>query len=181
VAGALAGEVTVTGLDAASAQADRAILTALAAAGANIRITPTAVSAARKELRAFDFDATECPDLFPPLVALAVHCAGDTTLRGVHRLRHKESDRAGALHDEFRRLGADIAIDGDMMTVRGGGLAGGRVHSRHDHRIAMAAAVAALTGGSPVTIGDARAVDKSYPAFYGDLERLGAVVETNTP
>jgi len=177
VAGALAGDVTVTGLDAASAQADRAIVTALTAAGARIRVTPAAVHAARGDLRAFSFDATDCPDLFPPLVALAVHCPGETTLHGVHRLRHKESDRAGALHDEFRRLGAAITIDGDIMTIRGGPLAGGTIHSRHDHRIAMAAAVAALAGGGPVTIAGARAVDKSYPAFYRHLQRLGAGVE----
>ncbi|MBN2430745.1 MAG: 3-phosphoshikimate 1-carboxyvinyltransferase [Acidobacteria bacterium] len=178
VAGALAGDVTVTGLDAASVQADRAIAAALTAAGALIRVTPASVRAAQGDRRAFSFDATDCPDLFPPLVALAVHCPGVTILHGVHRLRHKESDRAAALHDEFRRLGAAIAIDGDVMTVRGGPLTGGTVHSRHDHRIAMAAAVAALAGGGPVTIGGARAVEKSYPAFYRDLERLGATVNT---
>jgi len=128
-------------------------------------------------LRAFQFDATDCPDLFPPLVALAAYCKGVTTIRGVSRLAHKESDRALTLQEEFGKLGVTIELHGDRMRVLGGmGLRGATVHSRHDHRIAMACAVAGLRADGDVLIEDAEAINKSYPDFYMHLQRLGADV-----
>ena len=70
-------------------------------------------------LKAFHFDATDCPDLFPPLVALASACHGSSFIKGVSRLAHKESDRALTLQEEFRKLGVDILINGDIMGVKG--------------------------------------------------------------
>ncbi|NBT16027.1 MAG: hypothetical protein EBS95_06725 [Chitinophagia bacterium] len=128
-------------------------------------------------LKAFVFDATECPDLFPPLVALAAYCEGVTTIRGALRLTHKESNRALTLQDVFGKMGISITLEGDIMKVHGGtGVKGAHVHSHHDHRIAMAAAVAALRADGPITIDDAEAIDKSYPEFYVDLRRLGTEV-----
>jgi 3-phosphoshikimate 1-carboxyvinyltransferase len=95
----------------------------------------------------------------------------------VSRLAHKESDRALTLQEEFGKLGVPIELDGDLMRVQGGmGLRGATVHSRHDHRIAMACAVAGLRAGGAVLIEDAEAIDKSYPDFYTHLQRLGADV-----
>jgi 3-phosphoshikimate 1-carboxyvinyltransferase len=146
-----------------------------AVAGGGLKALGTAVSGGG--LKAFSFDATDCPDLFPPLVALASYCSGVTTIRGVSRLAHKESNRGLTLQDEFGKMGVTIELDGDLMRVYGGGvLQGATVHSRHDHRIAMACAVAALKAAGPVTIEDAEAIDKSYPDFYGDLQKLGANV-----
>ena len=172
VAGALAGEVTVGNLG--GDQPDAGILDALAAAGAQLRRDGSTVTVRRDGLRAFDFDATDSPDLFPPLVALACHCQGTSVLRGVRRLRHKESDRAAALAGEFGRLGAKISIRNDWMEIRGGGLAGGVLRTRGDHRIAMAGAVAALLSAEGVTIEGAGCVAKSYPDFFRDLKALGA-------
>ncbi len=70
-------------------------------------------------LKAFHFDATECPDLFPPLVALASVCSGSSFIKGVSRLAHKESDRALTLQEEFGKLGVDILINGDIMGIKG--------------------------------------------------------------
>jgi 3-phosphoshikimate 1-carboxyvinyltransferase len=129
-------------------------------------------------IRAFTFDATECPDLFPPLVALAAYANGVSEIRGASRLTHKESDRARTLQEEFGKLGVRIDLDGDLMRVHGGtALHGAMVHSRHDHRIAMALAVAGLHASGPVLIEEAQAIGKSYPDFFRDLQRLGVGVD----
>lgn len=172
VAGAIAGSVTVSNLNSDSKQADRAILEVLKRVGATVQIESDKIAVTRNRLLAFDFDATHCPDLFPPLAVLAACCSGVSKIKGVGRLRVKESDRAEALSVELARLGIDIRIDGDMMLVVGGTPKPGTVSSRNDHRIAMAGAVAALRANGPVEIAGAEAIAKSYPEFYADLERL---------
>lgn len=172
VAGAIAGRVTVRNLAVKSLQADRAILEALERAGAKIHTEKDAVTVERSCLRAFEFDATDCPDLFPPLVALACYCKGRSVIRGTERLRHKESDRALALVREFRKMGARIRVQGGTMEVTGGRLKGGEVCSHNDHRIAMACAVAGLDSEKGVGIRDWACVGKSYPQFFDDLEAL---------
>jgi 3-phosphoshikimate 1-carboxyvinyltransferase len=178
VAGAIAGPCTIEGLESDSTQADRAILTALERAGAKMLMEAGAITLQPSALKGFAFDATECPDLFPPLVALAACCEGDSFFTGAGRLTHKESNRAITLQEEFGKMGIAISLDGDRMTVHGGtGLHGADTYSHHDHRIAMACATAALRADGPVTIAEAGAIDKSYPDFYGDLALLGARVD----
>ncbi|BDU77182.1 3-phosphoshikimate 1-carboxyvinyltransferase [Mesoterricola sediminis] len=172
VAGAVAGDVAVEGLDPRSAQADRAVVAALEAAGARLAWEDGALRARRSDLAGFTFDATDCPDLFPPLAALACHARGRTRLKGASRLRAKESDRAEALVTELSALGARIAVTGDWMEIDGGPLAGGRVDPRNDHRIAMAGAVAGLVSREGVALDGEHCVDKSYPGFFRDLESL---------
>jgi 3-phosphoshikimate 1-carboxyvinyltransferase len=175
VAGAIAGPITVRGLDLSSTQADKKIIDALMAANAGIAIDAKGIQLHPVEMDAFYFDATDCPDLFPPLVVLAAYCKGKTTIKGVSRLAHKESDRAITLQDEFDKMGVAIDLKGDEMIIHGGGkVKGADVHSRHDHRIAMACAVAALKADSEMVIDEAQAVKKSYPDFYEDLKKLGA-------
>ena len=88
---------------------------------------------------------------------------------------HKESNRAVTLQEEFEKLGVQIDLQDDLMIIHGGsGIMSATVHSRHDHRIAMACAVAALKANGPVKIGKAEAVNKSYPDFYEHLKILGA-------
>ena len=183
VAGAIAGPITVKGLQLDSTQADKAVMHALKDAGAFIEMQGNAiligpVNGESMGLKAFEFDATDCPDLFPPLVALAAVCNGVSTIKGVSRLAHKESDRGLTLQTEFKKLGIRIDLNGDAMLVYGGtGIHGAEVFSQHDHRIAMACGVAALCADGPVTISDAEAVNKSYTDFYKDLQQLGAKVD----
>jgi 3-phosphoshikimate 1-carboxyvinyltransferase len=172
VAGAIAGKVRVENLHPMSKQADRAIIEALMWAGAKISIQENFIEVTRNELNAFHFDATQCPDLFPPLVALAAHCEGETRILGVSRLRAKESDRALTLQQEFKKLGVKIVIEGDLMRIFGGEVKGGVVKSHGDHRIAMACAVAALAGKDEIDIEGAEAVEKSYPDFFEDLAEI---------
>ena len=177
VAGAVAGEITVRNLNPLSKQADVALIDALSHAGAEVITSADSVTVRRPEkLHAFEFDATNCPDLFPALAALAANCAGDTLITGTERLRHKESDRAETLKEEFGKMGIEIDVsEENVMRITGGRLHGADLDSHGDHRIAMSVAVAALTADSPVTIDGAESVEKSYPAFWDDLEAVTAV------
>jgi len=177
VAGAIAGPVTVQGLDLMSTQADKAIYTALTRANASIVLEAKGLKVYPSALKGFEFDATDCPDLFPPLVALAAYCKGETKIKGAGRLTYKESNRAETLMEEFGKMGVKIELNNEMMTIRGADkVIGGKVHSHHDHRIAMACAVAALKADDKTIIEEAQAVKKSYPDFYADLKKAGAVV-----
>ncbi len=177
VAGAIAGPITVRGLDLTSTQADKAIVEAMMAANAGIAVETKGIQVHPVKMNGFRFDATHCPDLFPPLVALAAYCQGESRIKGISRLAHKESNRALTLQEEFGKMGVKIELQNDIMLVRGGDpVAGANVHSRQDHRIAMACAVAALNATSETIIEAAEAVNKSYPDFYRDLKSIGADV-----
>lgn len=178
IAGAIAGNVTVHGLFNESVQADKAILEVLKNCGAGISVYEHHITITHsKELKPFTFDATDCPDLFPPLAALAAYCNGTSVIKGTSRLLAKESNRAASLTDVFTKMGVDICIRGDEMTIVGGKkMTGAQVDAHHDHRIVMACAVAALSGSGDVVINGAEAVEKSYPDFFDHLRMLGAVV-----
>jgi len=180
VAGAIAGSVRVNGISQSSSQADKSILQALKDAGAHLELGKDFVEVNASRLKAFHFDANHCPDLFPPLVALASICSGTSTVKGISRLLHKESNRALTLQQEFTKLGVDIQLSGDDMLITGAGvLRSAEVHSHHDHRIAMACAVAALRSEQSVEIAMAEAINKSYPDFFRHLSALGARVNFN--
>ena len=174
VAAAIAGEVTVNNISTLSRQADTAIIRALERAGASIIIEENTITVAHRDLEAFEFDATQCPDLFPALVALAAAAKGVTTLRGVGRLRGKESDRGEVLRSEYAKLGIDIEIDydEDEMRVVGGQIEAAEVDSHDDHRIAMSLAISALRADNEIVIKNSDCVSKSYPSFFADLESL---------
>lgn len=176
VAGAIAGEISVDGLRSDSRQSDKAILTALDRAGAKMSISENSVKITRTDLNSFEFDSTESPDLFPPLVVLASFCRGTTGIRGVKRLIHKESNRAAALVKEFSKLNIKVEVSGDYMLVTGGKPGGGITDSHNDHRIAMAMATTALGASGKILIKDSECVGKSYPDFFGDLRLIGAEV-----
>jgi 3-phosphoshikimate 1-carboxyvinyltransferase len=176
VAGAINGNLTVNGLRTDSMQSDKSVMAALEKAGAKIKTGENHIEISKSELKSFDFDATESPDLFPPLVALASYCDGVSNIKGVSRLIHKESDRAATLKEEFGKMNIGIEIKGDVMSVTGGRPQGAHVESHEDHRIAMAVAVAALRATGKVYIRDSQCVVKSYPGFFDDLRSLGALV-----
>lgn len=178
VAGAVAGPIRVLGLDTGSTQADKAILHALKDSGSGLTIDKEGISVGPGELNAFHFNANDCPDLFPPLVTLAAFCKGTSRIEGIQRLTHKESNRALTLQQEFAKLGIEITFHNDSMLVKGGtGVKGGNTHSHHDHRIAMACAVAGLGSEGEISIEEAEAVRKSYPEFYQHLKELGANIQ----
>ena len=170
VAGATAGEVTVRNVSMLSKQADTAICTALVRAGAAVINEPESVTVQHRPLRAFEFDATNCPDLFPALAAAA---DGVSEIRGTSRLEYKECNRAEAIRDEYAKLGIEVdTSEEDLMRIRGGQAHGAHTRSHGDHRMAMSLAVAALRADGEITIEGAESVAKSYPGFFEDLEHI---------
>lgn len=173
VAGAISGRVTVKNLSTLSKQADTAICRALERAGAGIIIEGDSITVTKRRLRSFTFDATNSPDLFPALAALAAAAHGQSTIIGTQRLLHKESDRAETIRQEYEKLGIEVDIsEENVMKIRGGEIHPATVFSHNDHRIAMSLAVSALRCKGDVTIENAECVEKSYPTFFEDLESI---------
>ncbi len=178
VTGAINGNLRVSGLDLTSKQADRAIIDALKSAGANITFEDQEIIVKSRKLQAFEFDATHCPDLFPPLAVLAAHCAGVSVIYGVDRLIHKESNRAKALKEELGKMNVNIEIDKNEMRIVAGKTRGSLINSHTDHRIAMAGTVMALTATGETTITNAECVAKSWPEFFTSMSSVGANIST---
>ena len=107
---------------------------------------------------------------------VAAVARGKTRIYNAQRLRLKESDRLATVASMLRSLGGRVEITADGLAITGTGLTGGTVESFSDHRIAMAAAVAATFAAGPVTIRGAEAVEKSYPGFFQDFQTLGGIV-----
>ena len=177
-AGAIGGVgVTCTGLDLQSRQGDRAVLDLLAQFGARVTSNSSFVTVSGGNLRGIRIDARDIPDLVPILAVAAVAAEGTTVIHNAGRLRSKESDRLAAVSSVLRGLGADIHETDDGLLIHGGApLAGGQVTSWGDHRIVMAAAIAAVLSAEPVVIQGAQAVRKSYPGFFDDLQLLGGTL-----
>ena len=188
VAGAIFGDVEVEGLDTQSLQADISMMDILMDAGASMSQlegdTPTtgSIHVTRAPLCAFETDLNNCPDLFPIVAVLAAFCPGTSRIRGVERLRHKETDRAAAIVDMLTQMGVPVRVDEDEMTVEGMGLPqrvltgnllkGGSYTSHGDHRMVMALKVASLGADGPVDIDDTACVAKSFPEFLDMFDRL---------
>jgi len=182
VAGAVAGSIKVAGLDIGSTQADKKILEALENSGADVIIGEKEIEVSNSPLGpggvAFEFDATDCPDLFPPLAALAACCKGITKITGVHRLAHKESNRGLTIQEELGKMNIKVVLKDNEMLIEGTTeIKANTVHSHHDHRIAMMCAVLALKAEGETVIEEAEAINKSYPDFYRHLQSLGASVK----
>lgn len=124
-----------------------------------------------------DIDLSQCPDLAPPLAAMAAVRKGPTRFVHAGRLRIKESDRLETIARTLNALGAKAQVGEDTLTLEGvDHLEGGTVDGCNDHRIAMMAAVAAVACKEPVTILGAECVKKSYPRFWEDYTALGGEI-----
>ena len=170
VAGLISGKTELKGLNIDSKQADKEIISVIQKAGGKIAINNDSVTTEMSKLKAFEFDANNCPDLFPPLVAMAAYCKGKSVLKGVNRLKYKESDRATVLKNEFAKIGINITIKDDKMIIEGGKVSGGTTDSNNDHRIAMALGIAAIGSNSEIIIQNSDCINKSYPNFYRDIK-----------
>ena len=182
VAGALFGDVKLTGLDTTSLQADISIMDILMEAGASLSQIEDEmedhrglITAQKAPLRAFDTDLNNCPDLFPIVAILAAFCHGRSNIQGFKRLASKESDRGTAILNMLTQMGVEASDSGDTLSITGESvesrllnghlLKGGEYTSSHDHRMAMALTVASWCADSPIHIDDTTCVAKSFPAF----------------
>lgn len=119
----------------------------------------------------------DIPDLVPALSVCAALQPQNTVITGAARLRLKESDRLATVADMLKNLGVKVEIHDDGLTICGqSSFKGGTVNGANDHRIVMAAAIAATCADGPVTITDCEAVNKSYPDFFRDYKKLGGKV-----
>lgn len=174
-AGALGGKIEITGLNMNSIQGDRKILDILKRFGAVIEEDGDIIRVSGNGLHGCSVDLAQIPDMLPSLAAAAAFARGDTVFTGGSRLRLKESDRLSSVCRMIISLGGSAVEHEDGLTVRGvpEGLRGGSVDGSNDHRIVMAAAVAAAFCKGSVTITDAQAVNKSYPTFFKDFNTIG--------
>lgn len=174
-AGALTGDVTVTGTDPNSRQRDRAIVDILSRMGARVYADHRGVRAVKAPLRAVDVDVTDIPDLAPVLSVLMACAEGESRMTGVRRLIDKESDRLAGIRENLAAMGIVTREEGDALTICGGKLRPFSAKGNNDHRMVMSAAVAALVAGGSVD--DAEAVEKSYPGFFEDLKAIGGATD----
>lgn len=177
VAGAIGGQIVVSGLKTDSYQADRKIVSALSQAGAKLQLFEDSIHVTKDALVAFHFDATDSPDLFPPLAVLAANCKGRSVLSGVERLIHKESNRAVSIQQSLELMGIKTQVQGNEMMIEGGTIHGAIIDPFNDHRIAMMATVAALCSSNEISLTHAECVNKSYPDFYLTMKAAGAVID----
>ena len=179
--GALAGDVTVTGLEPGTLQGDAVILDILRRCGGRAEAVPGGVRFQKSALHGTKIDLADCPDLGPILMALGLLCEGETVITNAGRLRLKESDRIAAMEQELRKLGGRIESDGGTVTVRRSALhaPAGPLWGHNDHRVVMSLTVLATAAGLPVQIDGAEAVAKSWPGFFAAVRQLGVEVQTD--
>ena len=158
---ALGSKLELEGLNAFSVQGDMAVVPHF------LRLTQPGD---------LTIDLSDIPDLLPPLAVMAAVRSGTTRFVNAARLRMKESDRLSTVCAMLTALGGHCEEGPDSLTVTGGTLTGGTVDSAGDHRIAMAAAIAATGCAGPVTVLGAECVKKSYPDFWEVYQSLGGEV-----
>ncbi len=169
--------VTVKNLEYQTAQGDRAIVSILEEMDAAVKIRDNSVEVNGGQLVGVDIDAKDIPDLVPVCAVLACYAEGRSEIYNAKRLRYKESDRLDSISTELKKMGADIIVNEDGLTINGSsGLHGATIDPHNDHRIAMACAVAALGAVGETKIQNVECINKSYPQFFSDLRVLGANV-----
>ena len=172
-------KIQINNLDYRTVQGDKVILGILKHMGVNGKVCENIVEieGTGSLLEVVDVDAKNIPDLVPVITALACYAKGTSHISGAHRLRLKESDRLQSLYSELSKMGAQISLDSDGLTVKGPcHLHGAEVDPHNDHRIAMVCAVAALGAEGETTIQNAECIRKSYPQFFTHLKQIGAIV-----
>lgn len=184
VAAAIFGTLTIKGLNLGTTQADKKILEVVRGCGALVEELPDdgGIRVSRGSLRAFDFDATDSPDLLPALSVLAAFSEGTSHFTGVARLRNKESNRPVVMEEGLKAMGVPASVDGDEMDITGISLSrrivegkmlkGGSFHTFSDHRVAMALKIASLGCESKVTLDSTDCIDKSFPGFLKLFESI---------
>ena len=175
-AGAIGGDVTVTGANIDSAQGDRRIAALLREFGAEVIQDGGTVRVRRGELKAIEIDASQIPDLVPILAVCASFAKGTTRIVNAARLRIKESDRLQTTAALLNSLGGRVKELPDGLEITDvEKLAGGHADGCNDHRIVMSAAVCAARSAGKITCTDAMSINKSYPGFYGDYRLAGGI------
>lgn len=173
VGGAINGDVILKGLDVSSTQGDKEIVDILKQFGADIEVGLDYIRAKKSALNGIEIDVTDIPDTVPALAVAAAFAKGKTVIKGGERLRLKESDRIESVVSNLKRLGVAVEEKPDGMVITGGNAKGALLEGYNDHRIPMAFSIAALCAEGKTVITDANSINKTYPSFFEDYNRLG--------
>ncbi len=165
------GRVTVEGLSRRSLQGDVAFCDCLARMGCTVDYGPDSITVEGRRLRGIEADMNAISDTVQTLAAVALIAEGPTSVTNVGHIRHKETDRIGALACELRKLGAGVEERPDGLTIVPGPLRAAEIETYDDHRMAMSLSLAGLVAPG-VVIRDPGCTAKTYPRFFEDLEGL---------
>ena len=172
-AGAIGGDVTLKGLRADSAQGDKEIVDIIRRFGADIEMNESGIRCRKSALHGIEVDVTDIPDTVPAIAVTAAFAEGKTIITGAERLRYKESDRIESVVTNLKKMGVQVEETRDGMIITGSAVNGAQLDGYNDHRIVMAFSIAALFAGGETEITQADSVNKTYPAFFEDYNRLG--------
>lgn len=173
-AGAIGSNVTLKGLDINSTQGDKEVINVMKQFGAQIEINENEITCKKGELKGIEIDCTDIPDMVPAIAVTASFAEGKTVIKGAERLRLKESDRIKAVCSNLKAMGVDVQETEDGMIINGNGkVLGAKLCGYNDHRIVMAFSVAGLFAKGETVISDAESINKSYPSFFDDYNKLG--------
>jgi 3-phosphoshikimate 1-carboxyvinyltransferase len=165
-------EILLKGLDFNDTQGDKAVVDLLRQMGADIQQTNEGLHIRGKQLTGIELDIADMPDSLPALAVVGCLAQGETKIRNVAHARLKETDRISIMRHELTKMGANIEELDDGLIIRESRLIGTTVSSHHDHRVAMALAIAGLVAEETTTILDADAVNVTFPQFPTLLQKL---------
>lgn len=162
-----------------SLQGDKQIISILKNAGANISEIENGYLIKKASLQGSEIDLKDCPDLGPILTIMAMYTNGKTRIYNAQRLRYKESDRIAAMEEELNKCGVSITTSEGEIIIHGANhyRCNESLSGHKDHRIVMSLSVAATLFNQPIIIEEAQAINKSYPTFFDDLQKLGCKVD----
>ena len=168
--------LSISGLNFSSVQADRAILEILKQAGIKYNFNNECIYIEKSKVKSFTYDFSDCPDLVPAIIPIAIKSDDICILHGIDRLKFKESNRISALVSEYAKCGISITEKKGSLYVEPGNFVGTEIDSHNDHRIVMSLAVSALSGEGVLSVKGWQCVSKSYPEFWNDLIKIGASI-----
>jgi len=178
-AGALGdNDVVVRGLDFNDTQGDKAVIDYLRQMGARVEVVPEGIRVRPGKLTGCYIDLNATPDALPMMAVVACFAAGKTTLGNVAHARIKETDRIATMREELTKLGANVTEKPDGLVIEQSELHAAEVDGHHDHRIAMALAVAGCAIPGIPTVHTAEVATVTFPTFMYCLRSLGAGIST---
>ena len=170
-------DVLIKGLDINDAQGDKRILDYLKKMNADIQIEKQGIRIKGKELNGCEIDLNETPDALPVMSVVACFAKGETKLINVAHARIKETDRIKVMHDELKKMNANITELEDGLIIRHSNLKAALVNGRSDHRVVMALSLAGMLADGTTIINTAESVSVTYPDYFGSMKALGANFE----
>lgn len=173
-AGAIKGNVKVTGIGKNSIQGDRLFADVLEKMGAKITWGEDFIQAEQAPLHGVDMDMNHIPDAAMTIATTALFAEGETVIRNIYNWRVKETDRLSAMATELRKIGAEVEEGVDFIRIQPLALAqfqAAEIATYNDHRMAMCFSLIALSN-TPVTILEPKCTAKTFPTYFSEFEKL---------